>query len=57
MIGFIVPAIAAGLIIFAAIDIYRHRNNDPRKSKRKNDDYYVESDADYEDDYTDEDDE
>ena len=55
MIGFLVPAIAAGLIIFAAVDIYRHRNDDPRKSKRKNDDYYVESDDTYEEEYNDED--
>ena len=42
MIGFLVPALAAGLIIYATIDIYRHRDNDQRKSKRKNDDYYLE---------------
>ena len=41
MIGFLVPAIVAGLIVYAAIDIYRHRDDDPRKSKRKNDDYYL----------------
>ncbi len=40
MIGFLVPALAAGLIIYAAVDIYRHRDSDLRKSKRKNDDYY-----------------
>ena len=42
MIGFLLPALAAGLIIYAAVDIYRKREDDPRKSKRKNDDYYEE---------------
>lgn len=41
MIGFLVPALAAGLIIYAAIDIYRHRDSDARKPKRKNDEYYL----------------
>lgn len=41
MIGFLVPVLAAGLIIYAAVDIYRKREDDPRKSKRKNDDYYT----------------
>jgi len=40
MIGFLIPALAAGLIIYAAIDIYRNRGEDPRKPKRKNDDHY-----------------
>ncbi len=40
MIGFLLPALAAGLIVYAAVDIYRNRENDPRKSKRKNDEYY-----------------
>lgn len=44
MIGFLLPALAAGLIVYAAVDIYRNRDHDPRKSKRKNDDYYVEED-------------
>lgn len=48
MIGFLVPALAAGLIIYAAIDIYRNRDDDPRKSKRKNDDYYLDADDDME---------
>lgn len=54
MTGFLLPALAAGLIIYAAIDIYRKREDDPRKSKRKNDDYY-EDDYDMEeaDDYLD----
>lgn len=42
MTGFLLPALAAGLIIYAAIDIYRKREDDPRKSKRKNEDYYEE---------------
>ncbi len=34
----LVPIVAAALIIYAAIDIYRSGAHDPRKSKRKNDD-------------------
>ena len=41
MIGFLVPALAAGMIIYAAIDIYRNRDAESRKSKRKNDEYYI----------------
>jgi hypothetical protein len=47
MIGFLVPALVAGLIIYAAIDIYRNRDNDPRKPKPKNDEYYHEDDIEY----------
>ena len=46
MIGFFIPALAAGLIIYAAIDIYRHRDDDLHKSKRKNDEYYLDEDVD-----------
>lgn len=43
----LVPIIAAALIIYAAIDIYRNAEHDPRKSKRKNDE------ESYEDEYYD----
>jgi len=45
----LVPIVAAVLIIFAAVDIYRKGEHDPRKSKRKNDEpYYYEDDMEYE---------
>lgn len=39
MIGFLLPTLIAGLVIYAVVDIYLHQK-DGRKSKRKNDDYY-----------------
>jgi len=44
----LVPIMAAVLIIYAAVDIYRKGDHDPRKSKRKNDEEYYD-----EVDYTD----
>ena len=43
----LVPIVAAVLIIFAAVDIYRKGEHDPRKSKRKNDDDYYYDEVDY----------
>ncbi len=39
MVGFLLPALVAGLVIYAAFDIYTHQK-DGRKSKRKNDEFY-----------------
>lgn len=49
----LVPIIAAVLIIFAAVDIYRKGEHDPRKSKRKNDDDYYYDDAGYQENESD----
>ncbi len=46
----LVPIVAAVLIIFAAVDIYRKGEHDPRKSKRKNDDDYYYDEDHYPDD-------
>ena len=34
MIGFLLPALMAGLIVIATIDIYRSRDHDKPKRKR-----------------------
>lgn len=51
----LVPILAAVLIVFAAVDIYRKGDHDPRKSKRKNDDVHYYQETDDFDEYSDHD--